>query len=153
MSENTLFFLTNAFMIILLTSLQLVLPLVSKRSVLLGVRLPKKALDSREVALLIRKYRKATVLVGGFLLLVSSVFLFFRPDAYLILWSTLLALVLLFLIYWRYNVLLKALKKNVLGLCKNKRPHVKKVFYKRIQDIFTMGGLSYHFFCWSWLLR
>lgn len=113
MSEKIMLLIYNAFTLLILLVVQLLIPNVTRRNIFLGVKIPEDRFKTDEVKKIIKGYRFETVIVGVILLIISSVIGYKFANEILFMTSIFVYIVILFLVYLRWNKKAKKLKKEM----------------------------------------
>lgn len=112
MTENMFMLLINAFTLLLILLLQILIPSISRRNILLGVKIPRDKMQTDEVKKIVKGFKRENLIIG----IIGIILLTFILDQYnsitLLTLSPILYLILLFLIYMRWNKKLKELKSK-----------------------------------------
>lgn len=113
MSEKMIMLIYNAFMLLTLLAIQLLIPNVTRKNIFLGVKIPEDRFKTDEVKDIIRRYRIETTIVGIFLLIISSAISYKSMNEMMFVAFIFIYIIVLFLVYLRWNKRAKALKKNM----------------------------------------
>lgn len=112
MEERMFFTLLNAVILLIILVIQAMLPYVSRRNILLGIRLPQEALESKEVKEIIRGFVVTNIVLGLISMVLLSFALYCFYSVRLMTLAPLLFLGILFAIYLAWNRKLKVLKEE-----------------------------------------
>lgn len=110
MSERIFMGLFNSivFLIILLT--QILTPRITRKNILLGVKIPEEKMKTDEVKDIIRGFTRENIIVGIPALIIISLLIYYIDNIKLFVLSTFLYIGILFLVYIRWNKKSKVLK-------------------------------------------
>lgn len=107
--EMTLVFF-NIFIVLVLLIVQLLIPNVTRKNILLGVKIPEDQLKNSRVKEIIKKYRIETSILGTMLLSFGSILMYRMIDEKTFTILVFVYIALFFLVYLRWNKKVKALK-------------------------------------------
>lgn len=113
MSEEMIMLLYNIFILGILLAIQLLIPNVTRRNIFLGVKIPEDRLKTDEIKEIIRGYRTETTIVGVILLITSSTISYKFMNEMMFTAFIFIYIIMLFLVYLRWNKRAKELKKNM----------------------------------------
>ena len=110
MSGEMILMISNVFIVFIIFVIQMLIPNVTRKNILLGVKIPEDQLKTPRVKEMIKRYRIETSILGIILLGVSSILTYKIPDEKLFGILVIVYLFLFFLVYLRWNKKIKALK-------------------------------------------
>ena len=112
MPEKMITILFYWFTLLILLILQILTPEITRKNILLGVKIPGDKMKTEEVKNIIKGFRKETLMVGVPALILTPILVYYLEYIYIFDISIFLYLGLLFTIYLRWNKKLKKLKEE-----------------------------------------
>lgn len=112
MSERIIMVLFNGFTLLVLLILQTLTPRITRKNILLGVKIPEEEMKSKEVKNIIQGFIKENLIVGIPVLFLISLLIYFVENVYLYVMSTFLYIGVLFVVYIKWNKEAKKLKNE-----------------------------------------
>lgn len=112
MSENMIILLINGSTLLSLLLFQILIPNISRRNILLGVRIPRDKMKTDRVKEIIKGFRRENLILGIIGIIFITLLLNKYNNVILMTLSPLLYLSMLFLIYIRWNKKIKELKSE-----------------------------------------
>ncbi len=112
-SEKMIMLLYNAFILLTLLVVQLLIPNVTRKNIFLGVKIPEDKFNTDEVKKIIKGYRIETIIAGGLLLILSLIIGYKSVYEMMFVTFIFIYIAILFLVYLRWNKRAKTLKKDM----------------------------------------
>lgn len=112
MSEKVIMVLINLFTLSLLLIMQILIVRISRKNILLGVKLPEEKMQTVEVEKIIKGYTKDNIIVGLPLIILITLLIYFTDNINFFVVSIFFYIGVLFLIYLRWNKRIKELKRE-----------------------------------------
>lgn len=112
MSERIIMIMINVFTLLFLLIMQILIVRVSRKNILLGVRLPEEKMSTVEIKNIIKGYTRENILVGIPFLILIGILTYFIDNINFFVLSIFIYIGILFLVYLRWNKRLKKLKKE-----------------------------------------
>ncbi len=140
MEEKLFLILMNISIFILVLLLQILLPLYTRKDILLGVKVPEDKLRSHHAKTLVKKFQIESLLVGISSGLIISGLTYYFTSMVFIIGVEFIYIFILFMVYLKYNKKAKKLKKDM-GWDKLKR-NMLIVDTRFSQDKEKISGIS-----------
>ena len=112
MSEKMITVLFNGTVLFILLILQTLTPKITRKNILLGVKIPEDKIETEEVKEIIKGFTRETLIVGAPLLILISYLVYYLENMLILEFSTLLYIGILFIVYLRWNKRSKRLKEE-----------------------------------------
>lgn len=112
MSEKMTMVVFNVFILLTLLVMQILITKISRKNILLGIKLPEEKMKTDEVKELVRGYTKENIIVGIPALILISLLIYYIDNIYIFISSTFIYLGIIFIVYLRWNKKTKDLKKE-----------------------------------------
>lgn len=112
MSDRIIMVLFNAGVLLILLIMQILMPKITRKNILLGVKIPEENMETDEVKDIIKRFKRENLIVGIPSLVVISLLIYYIDNIHIFTFSTLLYMAILFLVYIRWNKKSKELKKE-----------------------------------------
>jgi len=112
MTEKGIILLSNVFILFLVLITQVLIPIISRRDILLGVKIPEEKTKTPEVKGIVKGFRRENIIVGVFAIFIISLIIYYFNNILLLSLSPLVFIGILFLVYMRWNKKLKELKEE-----------------------------------------
>lgn len=112
MGEELTILLLNGFILMLLLLMQILIPNISRKNILLGVKIPEEKMATSEVKEIIKGFKRENIFVGIPTLIILLVLINYFDSVVLISIAPVLYLGVLFAVYIRWNRKSKELKKE-----------------------------------------
>lgn len=112
MSEKMIMVLFNVFILLTLLVMQILITRISRKNILLGIKIPEDKMKTDEVKNLVKGYTKENLIVGIPALILISLLIYYIDNIYLFVSSTFIYIGILFIVYLRWNKKVKSLKKE-----------------------------------------
>ncbi len=112
MTENMTMLLVNGFTLLSLLLFQMLIPSISRKNILLGVKIPENKRKTHEIQKIIKGFRWETLIAGIVGIILITLLLMEYNKVILLTLSPILYLAILFLIYIRWNKRIKELKNK-----------------------------------------
>lgn len=110
MSNGLINALFNVFTLSILLVAQMLTTSISRKNILLGVKIPEEKIKTDDVKAIIKGFKKENILVGLPSLIMLSILVYYIDSANVIMFSTFSYIGILFLVYLRWNKKAKQLK-------------------------------------------
>lgn len=159
MMDKWIIILGSCFLYLALLYYQVRLPKYNASNIILGVKVPQEKVEDEELDKIYTDYKRALIIVGGFLSIAISIvisILFFRYKKNYIFVGYVVYLFTLFLVYLRYNNKVKKLKAKenwhipvekttvVDTKYSSKRQNIRSIFnWARIPSLIILANLLY----------
>lgn len=112
MSERIIMVLFNSFTLWILLIMQILTPRITRKNILLGVKIPEEKMEADEVKKIIKGFQRENLIIGIPVLAIISILIYYIDNIYLFTISTFIYIAVLFLIYIKWNKKSKELKKE-----------------------------------------
>ena len=112
MSEKVIMLLFNVFTLLIILVVQLLTPRISRKDILLGVKLPDEKIQTPEIEKIIKGYTKENIIIGIPLLILIVSLIYIIDNINLFVFFIFLYMGILFLVHLRWNRRIKNLKKE-----------------------------------------
>lgn len=110
MSEKMIMVLFNVFILLTLLVMQILITRISRKNILLGIKIPEEKMRTEEVKNLVKGYTRENLIVGIPALIIISLLIYYIDNIYLFTLSTFIYIAILFIVYLRWNKKVKELK-------------------------------------------
>ncbi|MDU5081543.1 hypothetical protein CIW83_01730 [Tissierella sp. P1] len=112
MSERIVMVLFNSVVLLILLIMQILMPRITRKNILLGVKIPEEKMETDEVKNIIKGFKRENLIVGIPVLVIISLLIYYIDNIHIFTLSVFLYIGILFLIYIRWNKKSKELKKE-----------------------------------------
>ena len=104
--------LFNSVVLLILLIMQILMPRITRKNILLGVKIPEEKMETDEVKNIIKGFKRENLIVGIPVLVIISLLIYYIDNIHIFTLSVFLYIGILFLIYIRWNKKSKELKKE-----------------------------------------
>lgn len=112
MSENIVLALFNGFTLLIILLTQILIPRITRKDILLGIKIPEGVTKTDEVKSLIKGFTKDNLIVGIPLAVIFSILTYYIENVNLFVYLVFLYILILFFVYLKWNKNVKELKKE-----------------------------------------
>ncbi len=112
MSERIIMVLFNSVVLLILLIMQILTPRITRKNILLGVKIPEEKMEADEVKNIIKGFKRDNLIVGIPALVIISLLIYYIDNIHVFTISTFIYIGILFLVYIRWNKKSKELKKE-----------------------------------------
>lgn len=110
MSERIIIVMFNSIMLLIVLLTQILTPRITRKNILLGVKIPEDKMKTDEVKKIIKGFIRENIIVGIPTLIIISLLIYYIENISFLVLSTFIYIGILFLVYIRWNKKSKELK-------------------------------------------